>query len=99
MIRSERRWSVLYSCSLNAFGAYGPPEAFLSSATASCACCAAPSVPSPAPEASAEILKPRNKFRREMFSDIAFPHFLRQIFGGSPRQRHNGQRHVLVRVA
>ena len=46
----------------------------------------------------------RSRSRRETFgfsfwSDIAFPHFLGQIFGRAPGERHDRERDVLVGIA
>src|SRR5258708_24652672 len=39
-----------------------------------------------------------SRSRRET-SDISFPHFFRKIFGCSPRQRDDGERRILIRIA
>src|SRR5688572_32489070 len=41
----------------------------------------------------------RRTASRRVMSDIALPHFFREILGGAPRQRHDGMRRVLVGIA
>src|SRR5215471_14907980 len=96
MIRSERCRSVAYSCALRALGLYAPFCAAFSCATASWTCCASAAATRLAPAASFA-----SRSRRENWSglDIAFPHFIGEVFGGAPRKRHNAQGDILVRVA
>src|SRR5690242_12351634 len=85
--------SVLYSCGFSALGRYGP--AVFSCAATLWTCCAASSVSPPDVAASAMF----SSSVRRLISDIALPHFFRQILGCSPGHGDDGQGRILIRIA
>src|SRR5690348_9140126 len=96
MIRSLSFCTVAYSCAVSAFGLYGPLAAAFSCATVSWTCCASADAIALSPAAIRAI-----SARRESCPglNIALPHLVRQIFRRPPGERHDAQRHVLVRLA
>src|SRR5262249_32983463 len=96
MIRSERCCRVAYSCAVSDFGLEAPFWPAFSCATDSWTCWASAAVTSDTP-AARRASRSRRENSRGL--DIAFPHFIGQIFGSAPREGHDAERDVLVGVA
>src|SRR5579862_6740625 len=94
-ISSHKDLRVSNSCCVSALGLYTPPATLASEATAWRTCCAE-AISSGPTNASAAIAESAS---RRVVSDIALPHFFGEIFRRPPRQRADGQRRILIRIA